>query len=96
MEGIMTLVFAESPDNAVKRLVDDGKLDRFFTDRVVEMIRHVTLGRVTPGYSPIGNVAISKDWPLKGTLRFTRAADNQRFKAYLTKGRNRRWKCDHA
>ena len=86
----MKSVFAEDAGLAATRLFREGKIKHFWVDRVTDLIHEVTWDG--NGFSKVGNIKVSPNWPLQGTLRFTRVADNQRFKAYLSGKKYKKWK----
>ena len=53
-----------------------------FANRFEEMVRSVCWNG--NGYSNIENVNIAKNWPSRGSARFTRSADGKRFKAFMS------------
>ena len=74
-------------DKVVHEAVKRG-IDPFFRDRLFDMVWHITRGN-DGTHSLVTNLHVSKDWPLRGTIRFTRVEDGKRFKLYLTK---HKWK----
>lgn len=57
--------------------------DKYWATRATEMIAHVCTSNTVPLTATLNRVA--KDWPLKGSITFTRDQDGQRFRAYLTR-----------
>ncbi len=60
------------------------RADRFWHDRIIEMVRHVTWDGT--GFSTISDFTIENNWPLNNTkFVFTRDFDGQRFKGFMNK-----------
>ncbi len=65
-------------------------LHPMWRNRLEDMIRGVTYDG--NGFCEVSDLRIARDWPMRGTARFTRDTDGQRFKAFLTRNR-KTWRC---
>ena len=80
---MVAVVFAEDAGQASERL----SLHPMWREKAADLIREVTWNG--NGFSKVANVRAHRDWPLRGSLSFTRAADGQEFCASLS---GRTWK----
>lgn len=58
-------------------------VDTFWSDRIIEAIRHLTLSEQLGGYSAFKILSVNKDFPLKGAFKFQRLADRKKFSLHL-------------
>ena len=75
-------------DEIVRRLPKQ----RWLTDRIEEMTRHACVQPKLMSGCTVGfpckahSLRVCPDWPLRGSITFTRESDNRRCRLYLTSG----------
>lgn len=58
-----------------------NKVSRFWTDRALEMFRHLTISHTA--HTTVSDLRVGKGWPATGTIHFTRDQDGARFALYM-------------
>lgn len=73
------------PDEAVHAIYTRLTF-KHWTDRASSMLRHLTYSNTNPD-DRIANLRVNPDWPLAGSITFTRVADGKRCRLYLQQKR---------
>lgn len=58
-----------------------SKVDRFWTDRALEMFRHLTVSNSM--ITTISKLRVAGDWPRRGSITFVRDADGRKCRMWL-------------
>lgn len=59
------------------------KVDRFWVDRALEMLHHLTISNTV--ITTVSKLRVAGDWPLRGSITFTRDHDGRRCRMWLNR-----------